>query len=94
MITSCNHSENIICGSCLMKNHQEKQVAENLLRGELLRRTLPYLEASLLGRLYSEMQGAHENKALHKALRSACTMGVKPLGQPLAPFYATIISNR
>ena len=35
MITSCNHSENIICGSCLMKNHQEKQVAENLLRGEL-----------------------------------------------------------
>ena len=51
MITSCNHSENIICGSCLMKNHQEKQVAENLLRGELLRRTLPYLEASLLGRL-------------------------------------------
>lgn len=36
MITSCNHSENIICGSCLMKNHQEKQVAENLLRGELL----------------------------------------------------------
>ena len=25
MITSCNHSENIICGSCLMKNHQEKQ---------------------------------------------------------------------
>ena len=55
MITSCNHSENIICGSCLMKNHQEKQVTENLLRGELLRRTLPYLEASLLGRLYSEM---------------------------------------
>jgi len=36
MITSCNHSENIICGSCLMKNHQEKQVAENLLRGEIL----------------------------------------------------------
>lgn len=28
MITSCNHSENIICGSCLMKNHQEKQVAD------------------------------------------------------------------
>ena len=47
MITSCNHSENIICGSCLMKNHQEKQVAENLLRGELLRRTLPYLEAEM-----------------------------------------------
>lgn len=21
MITYCNHSENIICGSCLMKNH-------------------------------------------------------------------------
>ena len=41
MITSCNHSENIICGSCLMKNHQEKQVAENLLRGELLKRSLP-----------------------------------------------------
>ena len=34
MITSCNHSENIICGSCLMKNHQEKQVVENLLRGD------------------------------------------------------------
>lgn len=45
MITSCNHSENIICGSCLMKNHQEKQVAENLLRGDLLRRCLLYLEA-------------------------------------------------
>ena len=56
MITSCNHSENIICGSCLMKNHQEKQVVENLLRGELLKRSLPYLEASLLGRLYSEMR--------------------------------------
>ena len=51
-----------------MKNHQEKQVTENLLRGELLKRALPYLEASLLGRLYAEMQGAHENKALHKAL--------------------------
>ena len=73
MITSCNHSENIICGSCLMKNHQEKQVAENLLRGELLRRTLPYLEASLLGRLYSEMQyAAHKNKALHKTLEQEC----------------------
>lgn len=71
MITACNHSENIICESCLMKNHQEKQVAENLLRGELLRRSLPYLEASLLGRLYSEMQGAHKNKALHKALHKA-----------------------
>ena len=72
MITSCNHSENIICGSCMMKNHQEKQVAENLLRGELLRRTLPYLESSLLGRLYSEMQYAHKNKALHKALEQEC----------------------
>ena len=40
MITSCNHSENIICGSCLMKNHREKQVTENLLRGELLKRSL------------------------------------------------------
>jgi len=29
MITSCNHSNNIICGSCLMKNHQEKQMTEN-----------------------------------------------------------------
>ena len=73
MITSCNHSENIICGSCLMKNHQEKQVVENLLRGELLKRSLPYLEASLLGRLYSEMQGAHENKVLHKALEQECS---------------------
>ena len=73
MITSCNHSENIICGSCLMKNHQEKQVTETLLRGELLKRALPYLEASLLGRLYSEMQGAHENKALHKALEQECS---------------------
>ena len=50
MITTCNHSENIICGSCLMKNHQEKQVTENLLRGELLKRSLPYLESSLLVR--------------------------------------------
>ena len=41
MITSCNHSDNIICGSCLMKNHHEKQVTEGLLRGELLRRALP-----------------------------------------------------
>lgn len=67
MITSCNHSENTICGSCLMKNHQEKQVTENLLRGELLRRSLPYLEESLLGR---DCLGvvAHKNKALHKAL--------------------------
>ena len=73
MITSCNHSENIICGSCLMKNHQKKQVTENLLRGELLKRALPYLEASLLGRLYSEMQGAYENKALHKALEQECS---------------------
>lgn len=72
MITSCNHSENIICGSCLMKNHQEKQVAENLLRGELLRRSIPYLEASLLGRLYSEMQGARKNKVLYKALVQEC----------------------
>lgn len=59
MITSCNH--------------QEKQVIENLLRGELLKRALPYLEASLLGRLYSEMQGAHNNKALHKALEQECS---------------------
>lgn len=73
MITSCNHSDNIICGSCLMKNHQEKQVVENLLRGELLRRSLPYLEACLLGRLYSEMQGSHKNKALHKALEQECS---------------------
>jgi hypothetical protein len=73
MITSCNHSDNIICGSCLMKNHHEKQVTEGLLRGELLRRALPYLEASLLGRLYSEMQGAHNNKALHKALEQECS---------------------
>lgn len=73
MITSCNHSENIICGSCLMKNHQEKQMNENLLRGGLLRRSLPYLEASLLGRLYSEMQGAHKNKGLHKALEQECS---------------------
>ena len=72
MITSCNHSENIICGSCLMKNHQEKQVVENLLRGELLKKSLPYLESSLLGRLYSEMQGAHKNKALHEALEQEC----------------------
>jgi hypothetical protein len=56
-----------------MKNHQEKQVAENLLRGELLRRTLPYLEASLLGRLYSEIQGAHGNELLHKALEKECS---------------------
>lgn len=73
MITSCNHSENNICGSCLMKNHQEKQVTENLLRGELLRRSLIYLEASLLGRLYLEMQCAHENKALHRALEQECS---------------------
>lgn len=73
MITECNHTANKICGSCLMKNHQEKQVAENLLRGELLRRSLVYLEASLLGRLYSEMQGAHENRALHKALEQECS---------------------
>ena len=74
MITACNHSENIICGSCLMKNHQEKQVVENLLRGELLKRSLPYLEAaSLLGRLYSEMQGAHKNKSLHNALEQECS---------------------
>jgi len=73
MITSCNHSENILCGSCLMKNHNEKQVAENLLRGELLRKSLPYLEASLLGRLYSEMQEAHKNKALHKAIEMECS---------------------
>jgi hypothetical protein len=59
-----------------MKNHQEKQVVENLLRGELLRRTLPYLEASLLGRLYSEMQGAHNNKALHKALGNSMATNV------------------
>ena len=72
MITSCNHSENIICGSCLMKNHQEKHVVENLLRGELLKKSLPYLESSLLGRLYSEMQGAHKNKALHEALEQEC----------------------
>ena len=72
MITSCNHSENIICGSCLMKNHQKKQVVENLLRGELLKRSLPYLEASLLKQLYSEMQYAHKNKALHKALEQEC----------------------
>ena len=43
------------------------------MRGELLRRTLPYLEASLLGRLYSEMQGAHKNKALYKALEQECS---------------------
>ena len=73
MITSCNHSENVICGSCLMKNHQEKQVIENLLRGELLRRSLPYLEGSLLGRLYSEMQGAHNNETLYKALEQECS---------------------
>lgn len=48
-------------------------VAENLLRGELLKRALSYLEASLLGRLYSEMQGAHNNKALHKALEQECS---------------------
>ena len=72
MITSCNHSENIICGLCLMKNHQEKTVVENLLRGELLRRSLSYLEA-LLGRLYPEMQGAHKNKVLHKALGQVCS---------------------
>ena len=41
--------------------------------GELLRRALPYLEASLLGRLYSEMQGAHNNKTLHKALEQECS---------------------
>lgn len=73
MITECNHSANKICGSCLMKNHEEKQITENLLRGELLRRSLPYLEASLLGRLYSEIQGAHKNKALHKVLEQECS---------------------
>ena len=73
MITSCNHSKNIICGSCLMKNHQEKQVTENLLRGALLKRALVYLESSLLGRLYSELQSAHKNKALHKALEQECS---------------------
>lgn len=69
MITSCNHSKNIICGSCLMKNHQEKQVAENLLRGELLRRTLPYLEASLLGRLYSDEQECSDLETLIEEIR-------------------------
>ena len=73
MITSCNHSENIICGSCLMKNHQEQTVVESLSRGELLRRSLPYLEASLLGRLYLEMQRAHKNKALHRSLKQECS---------------------
>jgi hypothetical protein len=51
----------------------KRQVAENLLRGELLRRTLPLLEASLLGRLYTEMQDAHKYKALHKALEQECS---------------------
>lgn len=32
MITSCNHSENIICGSCLMKNHQEEQARKFIAR--------------------------------------------------------------
>jgi hypothetical protein len=48
-------------------------LTENLLRGELLKRSLPYLEASLLGRLCSEMQEAHKNKALHKALEQKCS---------------------
>ena len=39
----------------------------------MLKRSLPYLEASLLGRLYSEMQGAHKNKALYKALEQECS---------------------
>ena len=38
----------------------------------MLKRSLPYLEASLLGRLYSEMEGAHKNKTLHKALEQEC----------------------
>ena len=72
MITACNHSENIICGSCLMKNHHEKQLNDLLLRGELLKKTLPYLEADLLSRLYGELQGAHENRVLHEALEQEC----------------------
>jgi hypothetical protein len=62
-----------VVGSCLMKNHQEKQVIENLLRGDLLRKALHYLEADLLGRLYSEIQGAHGNELLHKALEKECS---------------------
>ncbi len=73
MITSCNHSENAICGSCLMKNHQEKQLNDFLLRGKLLKKTLQYLEADLLSRLYSELQGTHENKVLHAALEQECS---------------------
>jgi hypothetical protein len=46
---------------------------ENLLRGDLLRKALHYLEADLLGRLYSEIQGAHGNVLLHKALEKECS---------------------
>lgn len=44
-----------------------------LLLSELLKRSLPFLDASLLGRLYSEMQGAYENEALYKALEQECS---------------------
>ena len=55
------------------KAHADNMYQRALKAEELLKRSLPYLEASLLGRLYSEMQGAHKNKALHKALEQECS---------------------
>jgi len=57
----------------LRKIHQEKQLNDFLLRGDLLRKSLPYLEADLLSRLYSELQGTRANKPLHAALEQECS---------------------
>jgi len=57
----------------LRKIHQEKQLNDFLLRGDLLRKSLPYLEADLLSRLYSELQVTRANKPLHAALVQECS---------------------
>ena len=65
-------TEDILGKTKKAKKPGEKQHDNFLWRGDLLKRAIPYLEADLLGRLYSELQGVVENKVLCDALEQEC----------------------